>query len=160
MKFSGHKIFNNTPIEVVVDDGRVQSIREVAYADSTTWIAPALIDIQVNGFAGFELNTAADVCAMVRAVWRVGTGFLCPTVITASFENIGNSLRAVVEACEMDAMVAHAILGIHLEGPYISYSGWTAWGTSVRTRQSTGLGRISAVARHRRRDDSHCDARP
>ena len=120
MKFSGHKIFNNTPIEVVVDDGRVQSIREVAYADSTTWIAPALVDIQVNGFAGFELNTAADVCAMVRAVWRVGTGFLCPTVITASFENIGNSLRAVVEACEMDAMVTHAILGIHLEGPYIS----------------------------------------
>lgn len=120
MKFSGHEIFNNTPTEVVVDDGRVQSIREVAYADSTTWIAPALVDIQVNGFAGFELNTAADVCAMVRAVWRVGTGFLCPTVITASFENIGNSLRAVVEACEMDARVDHAILGIHLEGPYIS----------------------------------------
>ena len=124
MKFSGHKIFNNTPIEVVLDDGRVQSIQEAASADSTTWIAPALVDIQVNGFAGFELNvdtvTAADVCAMVRALWRVGTGFLCPTVITASFENTGNSLRAVVETCKMDARVAHSILGIHLEGPYIS----------------------------------------
>ena len=124
MKFSGHSLFNNTPVEIVIADDRVQSIQEVNAADSTIQIAPAPIDIQVNGFAGFDLNVAtvtpADVCAMVRALWRVGTGFLCPTVVTASYDGIRNSLRAIVKACEMDSLVAHSVLGIHLEGPYIS----------------------------------------
>jgi len=124
MKLSGHTIFSNSPVEIALGNGRIQPIREVTSADSQTWIAPALIDIQVNGFAGFDLNvptvTSADVCAMVRALWRVGTGFLCPTVVTAAFESIGSSLSAIVEACQADSVVAHSILGIHLEGPYIS----------------------------------------
>ncbi len=124
MKFNGHTLFNNTPVEIVLADARVQEIREVPAVDSTTYVAPALIDIQVNGFAGFDLNipnvTAEDVCAMVRALWKVGTGFLCPTVVTGSFDRIYNALRAIVEASKADAFVAHAMLGIHLEGPYIS----------------------------------------
>ena len=124
MKFSGHTLFHNTPTEIVLTDNRVQSIREVTAADGKIWIAPVPIDLQVNGFAGFDLNVATvtpeDVCAMVRALWRVGTGFLCPTVVTASFDAISNSLRAIVEACKADALVDHAVLGVHLEGPYIS----------------------------------------
>ena len=124
MKFSGRTLFNNIPVEITIADDRVQSVREVTAADSNIQIAPAPIDIQVNGFAGFDLNTAtvtsADVCAMVRALWRVGTGFLCPTVVTGSFDGICNSFRAIVEACKTDALVAHSVLGIHLEGPYIS----------------------------------------
>ena len=124
MKFSGHSLLNNTPVEIVIADDRVQSIQEVNAADSTIQIAPAPIDIQVNGFAGFDLNVATvtpeDVCAMVRALWRVGTGFLCPTVVTGSFNAISNSLHTIVEACKADALVAHSVLGIHLEGPYIS----------------------------------------
>ncbi len=124
MKFSGHTIFDNIPVEITIANNCVQSMREVTSVDSNAWIAPALVDIQVNGFAGFDLNvatvTAADVCAMVRALWCVGTGFLCPTVVTASFESICNSLRAVVQACATDPLVAHTVLGIHLEGPYIS----------------------------------------
>ena len=124
MKFSGHSLLNNTPVEIVIADDRVQSIQEVNAADSTIQIAPAPIDIQVNGFAGFDLNVATvtpeDVCAMVRALWRVGTGFLCPTVVTGPFNAISNSLRAIVAACKVDALIAHSVLGIHLEGPYIS----------------------------------------
>ncbi len=124
MKFSGHTLFNNTPVEITIADDRVQSIREVAAADTNILIAPAPIDIQVNGFAGFDLNVATvtpeDVGEMVRALWRVGTGFLCPTVVTGSFDGICNSFRAIVDACKIDALVAHSVLGIHLEGPYIS----------------------------------------
>lgn len=124
MKLNGQTLFNNTPVEIVLADTRVQEIREVSSTDSTTYVAPALIDIQVNGFAGFDLNvatvTSEDVCAMVRALWKVGTGFLCPTVVTGSFDRICNSLHAITEASKADALVAHAMLGIHLEGPYIS----------------------------------------
>ena len=124
MKFSGHSLLKNIPVEIVLADDHVQSIQEVNAADSTIQIAPAPIDIQVNGFAGFDLNVATvtpeDVCAMVRALWQVGTGFLCPTVVTASFDAISNSLRAIVEACKTDTLIDHSVLGIHLEGPYIS----------------------------------------
>ena len=124
MKFSGRTLFNNIPVEITIAEGRVQEIREVPSTDSTTWVAPALVDIQVNGFAGFDLNvttvTPEDVCTMIRALWQVGTGFLCPTVVTGSFDGICNSLRAIVKACEMDSLIAHSVLGIHLEGPYIS----------------------------------------
>ncbi|MCE2400552.1 N-acetylglucosamine-6-phosphate deacetylase [Candidatus Poribacteria bacterium] len=124
MKLSGHTIFDNRSVEITLVSDRVQSMREVTSTDGNAWIAPAFVDIQVNGFAGFDLNvatvTAADVSKMVRALWRVGTGFLCPTVVTASFENISASLRAIVEACQRDPLAAHAILGIHIEGPYIS----------------------------------------
>ena len=57
---------------------------------------------------------------MVRALWKVGTGFLCPTVVTGSFDRICKSLHAIVEASKTDALVDHSMLGIHLEGPYIS----------------------------------------
>lgn len=124
MKFIGRTLFSNTPTEITLAGGRVQTIHEITAADSDLWIAPALIDIQVNGFAGFDLNvatvTAADVSAMVRALWRVGTGFLCPTVVTGPFDRISNSLRAITAACQTDAGVDHVVLGIHLEGPYIS----------------------------------------
>lgn len=124
MKFSGHTLFNNAAIEIALRDDRVESIREGTTTDNKIWIAPAPIDIQVNGFAGFDLNietvTPDDVCAMVRALWRVGTGFLCPTIVTGSFDRICNSMRAIVDACKTDPLVNYAILGIHLEGPYIS----------------------------------------
>ncbi|MDE0424251.1 MAG: amidohydrolase family protein [Candidatus Poribacteria bacterium] len=124
MKFKGQTLFNTTPVEIILADARVQEIREIPSTDSPTYVAPALIDIQVNGFAGFDLNTATvtsgDVRAMVRALWKVGTGFLCPTVVTGSFDRIYNSLHAIIEASKADALVAHAMLGIHLEGPYIS----------------------------------------
>ncbi len=124
MKFSGRTLFNNTAIEIDLSDGIVQSIREVSTTDSNIQIAPAPIDIQVNGFAGYDLNietvTPDDVRAMVRALWRVGTGFLCPTIVTGSFDRISNSMHAIVDACKTDPLVNYAVLGIHLEGPYIS----------------------------------------
>ncbi len=124
MKFRGTSIFNNTPIEIGLTDKRVQSLREVTDAPTDLWFAPALIDIQVNGFAGFDINVPtvvqSDVSAMVRELWKVGTGFFCPTVVTGSFEQICHSLQVIVAACKADSMSAHSILGIHLEGPYIS----------------------------------------
>ena len=127
MKFSGKTLFKNTATEVLLSEGRVHALREIDSVDNNTnntWIAPALVDLQVNGFAGFDLNAAAvtpaDVSAMVRALWQVGTGFCCPTIVTGSFERISNSLRAILKTCQADALVAHSVLGIHLEGPYIS----------------------------------------
>ncbi len=124
MIITGYSLHNQMPLEITVVDRRVTAIREIDGASANIFISPALVDIQVNGFCGYDLNvdtvTAEDVCEMVRKLWGVGTGFLCPTIVTASFESIRNSLEAVVKAYRSDPLIAHSILGIHLEGPYIS----------------------------------------
>ncbi len=124
MNITGYSLHNQIPLEITVADGRVTAIREIDRAKANTFISPALVDIQVNGFCGYDLNvdtvTPDDVCMMVQQLWRVGTGFLCPTIVTASFESIRNSLEAVMKAYHSDKLIAHSILGIHLEGPYIS----------------------------------------
>ena len=124
MIITGYSLHNQMPLEITVVDRRVTAIREIEKASANTFISPTLVDIQVNGFCGYDLNvdtvTTEDVCEMVRKLWGVGTGFLCPTIVTASFESIRNSLEAVVKAYQSDPLIAHSILGIHLEGPYIS----------------------------------------
>lgn len=124
MIVSAHKIFDNQPIEITIENNCIHSIQEVESVDSQLLIAPALVDIQVNGFRGYDINVstvnALDVIEMVRSLWRVGTGFLCPTIVTASYEDISNSISSIVDASHTDSVVAHSILGIHLEGPYIS----------------------------------------
>ncbi len=124
MKLQCTDILRSESVEITFVNNRIQSISQIESTCSQMLLAPALIDIQVNGFSGCDLNvpnvTGIDVCKMVRALWQVGTGFLCPTIVTASFESISNSLRGIVEACRANSAVAHSILGIHLEGPYIS----------------------------------------
>ncbi len=124
MKLQCTNILNNESIEITFVNNRIQSISQIESTRSQMLLAPALVDIQVNGFSGYDLNvptvTNEDVCKMVHSLWQVGTGFLCPTIVTASFESISNSLRAIAKACQADSAVANSILGIHLEGPYIS----------------------------------------
>jgi N-acetylglucosamine-6-phosphate deacetylase len=43
-----------------------------------------------------------------------------PTVITQSAAHIERCLRAIVAACAEDAAVRASVVGIHLEGPYLS----------------------------------------
>jgi len=47
-------------------------------------------------------------------------GLCCPTITTGGFGQTRRALRAVSDACEQDVTIAHAVAGIHLEGPYIS----------------------------------------
>ena len=88
------------------------------------WIAPGLVDVQVNGFAGFDVNaanpSAAEVSGMVRALWQRGVTGVCPTVCTQSEERMVRCLEAVPAACDSDPLVARSIVGIHVEGPHIS----------------------------------------
>lgn len=83
-----------------------------------------LIDLQVNGYRGHDLNgpdvDAATVLALTRALWHRGTTTYLGTVITAPEEGMVRSLQAIAEARRRDALVAHSLAGVHVEGPFIS----------------------------------------
>ncbi|WP_418606984.1 amidohydrolase family protein [Georgenia sp. SUBG003] len=112
-------------VTVTVEDDVVRHVRTRDDDGAAhPWIAPGLVDLQVNGFGGHDVNgpgvTADDVVALTAALARAGTTTFVPTVVTASEEDIDRSLRAVVEARRRDPAVRHAIPFVHLEGPHIS----------------------------------------
>jgi len=92
--------------------------------DFLTGEKPGLIDLQVNGFMGWDINSAdvnADtVIQLTRSLWAEGVTTYLPTVITASEEKTLHCLSAIAEARRKDQKVAHTIAGIHMEGPAIA----------------------------------------
>lgn len=86
--------------------------------------APGLVDLQINGYGGYDFNhpalTAQVVKDAIRAVWREGVTTCYPTVITAAPYTILGAMRAIARACEEDGGTAATIAGIHLEGPFLS----------------------------------------
>ena len=111
-------------VRVTLDGGRIARVASAPGADADVLIAPGLLDLQVNGYRGFDVNEPGLDVAMFQElchalVQRGVTGF-CPTVITASPERIEHALRTVAEARDADPVVRHTVLGVHVEGPYLS----------------------------------------
>jgi N-acetylglucosamine-6-phosphate deacetylase len=114
-------------IDVVCDRGSIQSIgpATTAKADREAgWIAPALFDLQVNGCDGHSFNSAKltrdDVRHVVHTCKKHGIGELCPTLITGSFEALLHGFTTLSQACAAEPELDRALVGFHLEGPYIS----------------------------------------
>src|SRR3954471_9382986 len=81
-------------------------------------LAPGFIDLQVNGGGGVLLNdqpTAEGMRAIARAHRRFGTTGCLPTLITDTRERMQSAIAAARSAAGQDG-----ILGLHLEGPFIS----------------------------------------
>jgi N-acetylglucosamine-6-phosphate deacetylase len=113
---------------VIVADGRVDAICDAARvpADVTRHdlagriLLPGFIDCQVNGGGGVLFNDPPGV-AGIRAIGaahrRFGTTGFLPTLISDVPEKMPIAIAAV------DAAIAQGVpgvLGIHLEGPFIS----------------------------------------
>jgi N-acetylglucosamine-6-phosphate deacetylase len=87
-------------------------------------VAPGLIDIQINGYGGVDFNdtntTTEQITAATRKLWRTGVTAFCPTIITESFDHISKCISNLVRAADESPEFARAMLGIHVEGPFIS----------------------------------------
>ncbi len=94
-----------------------------ALGSPQSWLAPGLLDLQVNGFAGVDFNATGvaveDYRVAVHRMWATGVTRFLPTIITGGPERITGCMRAAAQAAA-DREVGAAIAGIHLEGPYIS----------------------------------------
>lgn len=86
----------------------------------TAVLAPGFIDLQINGAADRLFNDTPDVETIARIAWGArqgGTAHLLPTFITEPGRLYEKALDAVEEAI---AGAVPGILGVHLEGPFIS----------------------------------------
>ncbi len=110
-------------------DGRITAIRRPdgavpALGGDDCWVAPGLVDLQVNGCAGVDFCgaglTPEGVETASAGLAAAGVTAYLPTVITGSTADIASSMTAIDRACAAGGAAGARILGIHLEGPYIS----------------------------------------
>ena len=87
---------------------------------------PGMVDLQVNGYAGFDFNSLAetwtpeDFHKVRRAMQRRGVAAALPTFITDDVECILDRARKYADLIEDDAVLAKAFPKLHIEGPFIS----------------------------------------
>lgn len=130
MEFNARHIITEEWVRIVTEGpmiaevGLSESHPVAGDFDDELCIAPALWDIQVNGRLGVSFSdpglTIDQVAAIIRAQAALGTARLCPTLITAPRDALRHGVATIAEACERFPDVGRRVLGIHLEGPYIS----------------------------------------
>lgn len=84
---------------------------------------PGLIDLQVNGYKGVDFSgpslSQEDVIRLCQELRQAGTTAFLPTVITSSTEVYRRNLPIIAAVLQRPEF-RRQILGIHLEGPFIS----------------------------------------
>jgi len=79
---------------------------------------PGLFDLQVNGFGGVDFNnplaTPENVYRAIEQMRRTGVTRFLPTLVTSPFERFAKCAKTLTRTQHP------AIVGFHMEGPYIS----------------------------------------
>lgn len=113
-----------SPGVVEIQGGRIVRVREgrTKRADiKGAVLAPGLIDLQINGTAGVDFATcesASDLERAHRLLLSTGVTAYLPTLISSPLVQLRAAL--VYWRKFKDAAQAPRILGVHLEGPYLS----------------------------------------
>lgn len=92
---------------------------------SSDYILPGFIDLQVNGSHGIDVMSASadGIIEIARNLAREGTAAWLPTAVTAPIDHIEKVHGAIGDAIarqQHDERAGARILGMHLEGPFIS----------------------------------------
>ncbi|RZT91903.1 N-acetylglucosamine-6-phosphate deacetylase [Rivibacter subsaxonicus] len=92
-----------------------------ARAEARAFVLPGFVDTHVHGGGGADTMEAGDAIAQItRMHVRHGTTALLATTMTAPLVEIETAMRALGPACAQRAPQSARVLGVHLEGPYIS----------------------------------------
>jgi N-acetylglucosamine-6-phosphate deacetylase len=99
---------------------------EPASNGGTDYILPGFVDLQVNGSHGIDVMNASpdEIATLSRHLAREGATAWMPTAVTAPIEKIAQVHESIANAYEnsrqSETSNSAAILGMHLEGPFIS----------------------------------------
>jgi N-acetylglucosamine-6-phosphate deacetylase len=135
MTVAGVDARTDEPVTLTLADGRIISRTPTVTAGATLGgddflLTPGFIDLQVNGYGGYDLNPGiwtaatrpmAETLHGLRAhLAHAGTTTFFPTLITNDAALLEEALSAMVRALDESADLAAAIPGFHLEGPFLS----------------------------------------
>lgn len=131
MQLLARRYDNADLVDVQIADGKIARVarcndasRGAGSNEDIPWVAPGFIDIQTNGYGGQEFSsvelTPEKVAKIVREHFAFGVTGICPTLTTHSLETLAHGVKAIEAACERFPDVGRRVVGIHLEGPFIT----------------------------------------
>ena len=112
------------PVRLSWENGILTGLGACPSAESDLWVAPALCDLQVNGFAGIDFQkddlTAENLLWAVRQLRAAGCTRFFLTLITAPLDHLRHRLRHLQNLRRQSTELQAAIAGWHIEGPFLS----------------------------------------
>lgn len=115
------------PVRIEICDGLIGNVNEIKASDERSnnlFIAPGLIDNQINGYVNVDFSgnnlSSHDLITAAKAIWKDGVTSFLPTLVTNSNENLLRNFGILDETIRNDKQLSESIPGFHLEGPYIS----------------------------------------
>lgn len=110
------------PGSVVFEGDRIVSVEDAASADEVFdgTLAPGFVDLQVNGLGSVDV-ASADMPAWAELDRRLvasGVTAWCPTLVSSPLDAYDAPLAVVAAAAAREGAVP-AVLGAHLEGPFL-----------------------------------------
>lgn len=108
------EIIKNSDIEI--ENGKIKRIL-TKDGEASLIAVPGFIDTHIHGFVGYDsMDGKKAIETISKELGKRGTTAFFPTLMTSSMENI---LRKIREATEAKS-IGSEIVGLHLEGPFIS----------------------------------------
>jgi N-acetylglucosamine-6-phosphate deacetylase len=109
------------PTELEVVDGHLAAVRPLADGGLPEWtLVPGFVDLQVNGIGALDVARAEgdDWSRLDTALVAQGVTAWCPTLGSAPLDHYAEALARISAAAGRDGP-RPAILGAHLEGPFL-----------------------------------------
>ena len=124
-RVSARSYATGQPLEVEWREGRIVGILPApAPPARLPWLAPGLIDQQINGFAGVDFQkdhlSRQDLLTAVQALRRHGCLRFFLTLVTDDWDRLLARLADLKTVRDSDPDLGAAIAGWHLEGPFLS----------------------------------------
>jgi N-acetylglucosamine-6-phosphate deacetylase len=113
------------PVELTWHEGSITQMRLAkTKPDPNLWVAPALVDIQVNGYAGIDFQRDdVESCGLMQAAEHLRVAgclrFLL-TLVTDDWPVLVARLKRLRKLRSEIPTLQRAIAGWHIEGPFLS----------------------------------------
>ena len=127
-RYSGRLVTTGRSVIVNCRNGRIESVID-APESVDCWLAPGFIDLQVNGWAGWDFNgdswgahpaDAKGHAEIAAGMAEAGVTTFAPTITTAPLPRMRERLAAIAASLMAHPALERATIGIHVEGPWIS----------------------------------------
>jgi N-acetylglucosamine-6-phosphate deacetylase len=138
----GLHYLTRAPIRLTWRAGVISAIETIERAPENRWLAPALVELQVNGYGGVgfweDTTTADDLITAVRALTRDGCGRTLLTLITDHWQPLLARIQRYRGYIARSPELKQHFAGWHIEGPFVSdVSGYKGAHDAARTCDGT-----------------------
>jgi len=123
-EIAGWDYTTRQPVRLRWVDGLICGLETVGDAPSDLWIAPSLMDLQINGYGGVDFQqdglTVEDLLAATQGLCDAGCANYLLTLITDDWPKLMARLRHLRALRAQSMALRRAIAGWHIEGPFLS----------------------------------------